>query len=76
LVIGILHNVPFDPNSSPEFTQKDSIESTCRDLIAAATPPPHPVVQQCEQLGGKRVAALHRPNGKITVMLMKATEKV
>ena len=64
MVIGILHNVPFDPNSSPEFTQKGSIENTCRDIIVAATLPPRHAIQQCEQLGGKKEASLHRPNGK------------
>ena len=64
MVIGILHNVPFDPNSSPEFTQKGSIENTCRDIIVAATLPPRHAIQQCEQLGGKKAAPLHRPNGK------------
>lgn len=44
--------------------QKGSIENTCRDIIAAATLPPRHAVQQCEQLGGKKAAPLHRSNGK------------
>ena len=71
-----MHNVPFDPNLSPEFTQKGRIESTCRDIIAAATPPPRPTVHQREQPAGKKAAPLHSPTRKITVTLMKTTKKV